>query len=258
MPWTIEHALTLIPATVIFIIFAIWLGNKLRYKSEKIRLIPIHIISGLLVILEIIKQVKSVSNGYDLYHLPLHFCGMFVFLFPAFSLCRGKSEYVARLLTTISGLMMIGVMTIMPNVVYGDDDIINFFTSFWAFHTVIFHNIVLLGILLIFTLNLFKPRYQNDYKIVFISYTIYCLVVAPISLTLEINYNNFHSCAVPLIENWRLAWIDTMGYFGQILYTGCAIILTISFGLFIYYIYTKLIKLYKIIYNRKYHYDVIG
>ena len=125
-----------------------YFGDKLLYKPEKYRLIPIHIISVLLVSLEIVKQIIGNKGGFDLYILPLHFCGLFVFLFPAFSLCRDKSKRAIRLITTISGLMMIGVMSIMPNVVYGNDDILSFFDDFLSFHTVFFHNLVLLGVIL--------------------------------------------------------------------------------------------------------------
>ena len=258
MAWTIEHFYTLPITIIVLLIFAIWLGKKMEHLDEKYRLIPIHIISFILVALEILKQFKSYDNGYDLYHLPLHFCGMFVFLFPAFSLCQGKSKYVARLLTTLSGIMLTGFMIIMPDIVYGDDDIRDFFVNFWAFHTVFFHNLVLLGTFLIFTLKLFKPRYHGDYKIVLLSYTIYCALIAPVSLILDTNFNNFCRCSMPFIEEWRLVWIDTLGYFGQLLYTSCAMIGTIGFGILMYFVYTKLIVLYNYILRKHSKYEIIG
>lgn len=258
MPWTYEHFFTLPITVVIFIFFATWLGDKLLYKPEKYRLIPIHIISVLLVSLEIVKQIIGNKGGFDLYILPLHFCGLFVFLFPAFSLCHGKSKRTIRLITTISGLMMIGVMSIMPNVVYGNDDILYFFDDFLSFHTVFFHNLVLLGVILIFTLDLYEKPKLGDYKLLISVFAMYCILIAPLSLIFETNWNNFHHCNVSFVDNWRIAWINMFGYFGQILYTICASALTTGFSMVIYFVYTKILAWYERYKEKRYIYDYIG
>ena len=42
--WTHAHVVTLLPAIAVYIVVAIILGVLLRNASEKVRMIPIHII----------------------------------------------------------------------------------------------------------------------------------------------------------------------------------------------------------------------
>ena len=253
MPWTYEHFLTLPITVAIFIFFATWLGDKLQNAPEKYRLIPIHIISAILIILEIIKQVYSICIGYNLHHIPLHFCSLFVFLFPAFSVCKGKLKRTVRLINTLAGLMMIAIMAIMPNIVYNNTDINTFFTDFLSFHTVFFHNLVILGILLIFTLDLYEKPRHGDYKVVISSFVIYSIIAATLALLLNTNFNNFCRCGVEFIDIFvRQSLINVLGYFGQILYSICVGFTTTSFGVLLYFIYVKILAWYE---KYKWHKD---
>ena len=90
--WTKWHAMTIIPVFVAGIAFSILLGYLLRNQSEKIRLIPVQIIAVVIIVLEIIKQTFSIIEGYDLYHIPLHFCSLFLFLIPLAAFYNGKHK----------------------------------------------------------------------------------------------------------------------------------------------------------------------
>ena len=81
--WSPNHVKTLLPSFIIMIILGIILRIFLGKKSEKIRMIPFQICTVILLVLEVIKQVKSFADGYDLYHIPLHFCSLFLYLLPA-------------------------------------------------------------------------------------------------------------------------------------------------------------------------------
>ena len=80
--WTYKHFITLVPAVICMIVITFVLNRLLRDKPLKIRMIPFQIIAFILVVSEIIKQVISIRNGYDLYHIPLHVCSLFVILIP--------------------------------------------------------------------------------------------------------------------------------------------------------------------------------
>ena len=81
--WTPEHAATLLPAVVVMIAISLLLRKWLINKSFETRMIPVKVIAVLLLLLELGKQAVSISRGYDLYHLPFHFCSLFLFMMPA-------------------------------------------------------------------------------------------------------------------------------------------------------------------------------
>ena len=65
--WTFEHAVTLIPTIFIMILITFVLKLFIGKKSLKVRLVPFQILAVILFISEIIKQVLSISQGYNLY-----------------------------------------------------------------------------------------------------------------------------------------------------------------------------------------------
>ena len=90
--WTYEHFITLVPSIIVMILVTFLLSILIGKKDIKIRRIPLMIISILIVILEIIKQVKSLIDGYNLYYIPLHFCSLFIFMLPLMAFYRGKKR----------------------------------------------------------------------------------------------------------------------------------------------------------------------
>ena len=233
MLWTMWHVYTFIPCMILYIVLAIFIGKWLKNKSENIRLIPIHIISGIIVILEIIKQVRSISIGYDLKNLPLHYCSLFLYLFPLASFCKGKFKKYARFLTVLSGIVVILVMCVMPRVIYNQYAIIDFFNDFGCFHTVFYHNIVFLGTCLILSLNLVDVNIKNKYWVSAGVYFSYCIVGICFALGLNVNYNQFCCSYVSGIENLRLLQIEKLGYWGQIIYIAEVTFSTVCFSMLI-------------------------
>ena len=88
--WSMEHVKTLLPALGVFLLISILLRLWLKEKPWQVRMIPIQVVAAILVLLEIGKQAVSFSRGYDLYHIPLHFCSLVLFTLPAFAFYRGK------------------------------------------------------------------------------------------------------------------------------------------------------------------------
>ena len=77
--WSQNHVKTLLPSLIIMLILSIVLKIWLGKKDEKYRMIPFQVVTIILLILEVFKQVISAIRGYDLYHIPLHFCSLFLF-----------------------------------------------------------------------------------------------------------------------------------------------------------------------------------
>ena len=200
--WTIEHLLTIIPTFIVFTIISLLLRKLLINKSYEIRMIPLKIIGIVLIVIEICKQITSFNNGYNLYHIPLHFCSLFLFLIPLIAFYRGKYHEAVRSLGTSLMLVLFIGMLIMPEVIYKSNRIRDFFSDYISFHTVFFHNLVILAFFLMISLNLHNiTNFNSNQKFVLISGIIFSLVAATMSHLLQTNFSNFLNTTVGPLEN---------------------------------------------------------
>lgn len=235
--WTELHLKTLIPTFIFEIIISIILGYLLKNKNYEIKMIPIKIISIILLLLECVKQIYSFNNGYDLYHIPLHFCSLFLYFLPLMAFYRGKYKDFINSFTVICCAMLYVFMIIYPNMVYGEGSILNFNKGFLAFHTVIFHNLVCFAFTLMITLSLYKVDTKKDTKYIFWGYLIYSVIAAIFAQILKTNYNGFYKCNVEFIDNIRLGLIQNIGWLGQLVFVSVAILIIILFGYACYWLF---------------------
>ena len=70
---------------IVLIVLRLTLGKK----DLKIRMIPFQILAVFIVLLEVGKQAVSLKLGYNPYHLPFHFCSLFLCCF-FISLAAGR------------------------------------------------------------------------------------------------------------------------------------------------------------------------
>ena len=136
--WTPEHAKSLIPALIIMIIASLILRRFLLNKDWNIRMIPFRIIAAALIILEIGKQAYSFARGYDLYHIPLHYCSLFLFSVPAMAFYTGKHKQAVQAVTCAFCASLLLFMLVYPNLIYSAWNITNFFSDFLCF----FYNLI--------------------------------------------------------------------------------------------------------------------
>lgn len=240
--WTHAHVVTLLPAIAVYIVVAIILGVLLRKASEKVRMIPIHIITILLIGLEVIKQYRAFQDGtYEFEELPLYYCSLFLFFYLFVSLYKGKDQNCFRVLTVTSGITMFVVMMVFPDIIYSEGAIQSFKTDFDCFHTVVFHNLVFLGTALMISLRLFKINFKKDLICTLSVYLMYCVVAAPTAIYLGENFNQFHHCYVPQIENLRQLFLSNMGAsFGQAFYMFCNTLTTVGFSVLMFLVIAAL------------------
>ena len=210
--WSQNHVKTLLPSFIIMIILGVVLRIFLGKKSEKIRMIPFQICTVFLLILEVIKQVKSFVDGYDLYHIPLHFCSLFLYVLPAMAFYSGKHKDKVRAITTTVCASLFLLMTIYPSVIYSGDAIAGTFKNFWDFHTTVFHTVATFTFVLIVCLDLYKPNLKKDLLAILVFFAIYCVIAGVTSQILETNFNNFYHCNVPPLENLRVSLQEPLGY----------------------------------------------
>lgn len=239
--WSKAHIKTLLPAIGIMILLSLILRAFLGKKPLKIRMIPIQIIACMLILLEIGKQVISFKNGYDLYHIPLHYCSLFLFSLPVMAFYRGRHQQTVFGVTAgVCGALFL-LMLIYPALIYSSWDIENFFRNYFAMHTVTFHNLVMLAFLLIVFLQVHTPQKKNEVKATVCFTTAFCLISSVMAQLLKTNYANFYSCNIPPLENLRLTVQGALGYWPtQILYIVIVSALTVLFTVMTYWLYRLL------------------
>ena len=240
--WTREHLITIFPTFAILLILAFLMRKLLIKKSYKIRMLPIKIISVILVIIEIGKQAYSISIGYNLFHIPLHFCSIFLYVLPLFAFYRGKwQESVRSVASAAMTALLIGMLAI-PNVIYSANRIPTFFTDFLSFHTVFFHNLVIFALFLTLALDLHKPNGERG-EVVFVTVfgAVYAVIAASASYLLQTNYSNFLNSSIGFVayitESMTLAIGETAT---KIIYTSAIALLHILLLVVTYYAYMAL------------------
>ena len=209
--WTPEHAKTLLPATVVMLFAALGLRIWLRNKPLKVRMIPLQISTCILLLLELGKQVLSLKQGYDLYHLPFHYCSLFLFIMPLMAFYRGKYRQQINTVGTSICASVFLLLMIYPNLIYSAGNVSSFFAGYFDFHTVIYHNLVIFMLMQILALDLYTPGEKKEQLAIFVAMVIFCVVAASMAHILKTNYANYYSCNVPILETVRLAVAEAIG-----------------------------------------------
>lgn len=236
--WTYEHTVTLLPALAAMVVIALVLRLFLGKKPLQIRMIPFAVLACILVALEIGKQVLSLARGYDLYHLPLHFCSLFIFVLPVMAFYRGKHMQTVSAITSAITAALFLLMLIYPNLIYPAGAVSGFFGDFFNFHTVAFHNIVMLEFLLILALNLHTPASKGERKGIVLFVLCFCAVSATMAQILQTNYANYYQCNVPIFEALRQSMQQVLGYIPtQLIYILIVSALNVVFVLLSYGLY---------------------
>lgn len=251
--WSLQHLKTLPIAILVMVVVAIILRKCLINKPLKIRAIPFFVVSALLFILEIFKQVISFADGeYDLYHIPLHYCSILIFvpLFASLYIYFGKPEKQSKVMSlAVATCTATALLTVIyPCLIYGSWNIENFFNSFFDFHTVAFHNLVIFAAILLVALNLHKPNFKEN-KLTIILFIIgFCLISSVMAQILKTNFANFYQCNIPPLESLRQMVASALGYWpAQIVYIVINSSLNLAFTIGSYFAY----KLFNNIFNKK-------
>lgn len=242
--WTPQHAKTLIPALIAMLIAALVMRKLLLKMDWRRRMIPFQIIAGLLILLEIGKQAYSFSRGYDLYHIPLHYCSLFLFSVPAMAFYHGKYRQAVQAVASAFCASLFIFMLVYPDLIYGAWDIDNYQSNFLSFHTVTFHNLVMFAFVLILALDLAEPPQKTDCKVIVCATGVFCVVAATMAQLLKTNYASFYNCNIPPLEAVRIGLQPVLGYaLSQLLFVLIVAILTVAFTVGAYWVYRLMRKL---------------
>ena len=95
--WTPQHMATLLPAVLIGFGIAVLLRLLIGRAPLFVRLVPIQLLSVAFLFLELQKQKASFESGYDLFHLPFHYCSLMLLFFPLAAFLLGCSRKPSKL-----------------------------------------------------------------------------------------------------------------------------------------------------------------
>ncbi|MBQ3491159.1 MAG: YwaF family protein [Oscillospiraceae bacterium] len=236
--WEKEQIQTLLPAIGVMAVLAIILRLTLGKREEKIRLIPLQIIAVILLALEVGKQTLSIIKGYDLYHIPLHYCSLFIYVLPVMAFYKGKHRQKVNAIGAGICAALTLLMLIYPGIIYSGANVREYFTNYFSFHTVTFHNLAMFAFPVILALELHTPQ-KGDLKAVAVFALGFTVVAGTMAQVLKTNFANFYSCNVAPLETVRLNMQEVIGVVPtQIIYVAIVAVLHIGFTVLSYVLYS--------------------
>lgn len=200
--YTLKEAILLPSLLIVYIVLGLVLRKVL--KTGKSRRIVFIIIGALLVALEIAKQVYcSIATDYDYYKLPLHFCSLYIVLYPLSHWFNEKCSKIFKPMAFVYSIMGAVLLYAFPHSLLGDTTQ-NIFGSFVNFHGFVFHQFI--PLYLVFSICF------NDYKASFldcvpcsIGILVYASYAIPCAYYFNVNYVNILYSTIPFVEKIRIA-----------------------------------------------------
>lgn len=187
-PWTINEVVVLGTSLAVMLAITCVLHYFLHEKSFEVRSIPLKVIAGFMIILEVIKQVYFIFNGYTPQWLPFHFCSLFFVWFALAQFAKGGLAQVGRVMGLVTCVLLCIVFYITPRTIVGES-CSHLFSSFYNFHTVLYHNLVFQYFFITLALNMYQPE-DRDYFYIFASFSVYLPIVVCASYLTGYNYTN--------------------------------------------------------------------
>lgn len=140
--WTRDDAIAIPIMLLIVIVMTIAFHFLLKNKSEKIKNIPLHVIAGLLIALEIAKQIYFIVDGYVLYAAPIHFCSLIILIICLAQFLPKKIAKFFYVPSVIFSLIVLVLLLVHPHSMIGNASTL-MFATFPMFHTFMFHSLVI-------------------------------------------------------------------------------------------------------------------
>lgn len=192
--WGVNEGKVLPISLFITILITVIIVFLLRKKSENIRRIPLIIITTIMLLLEVVKQVYFLCTGYDLWALPLHFCSLSLYFFSFASYGKGRLRRLGDVFALSGTIVVLIAFLISPQNIIGHA-CDNVFATFLTFHTFAYHHLMFLYYFILVGSHLIKPQ-LSDIKYLIIIVLAYSIVAIIAGYSLNVNfcsvlYNNY-------------------------------------------------------------------
>lgn len=186
---------------LLLITISLWL--LLRHRGKVAQSIPFIVITLALIAGEVAKQVISYRQGYNLWHLPLHFCSTYFLWFSLAEFSFGKMRRTMQNIAFVATMYLFVAFYVSPRGVLGDacEDV---FADYFTAHSFFYHHLVILYMMLSIAFKRFKPK-KSDAWVWIICFACYFAVAATCAYTFDKNYFNIlDSESFPPLESFRL------------------------------------------------------
>ena len=195
--WSAKEKIILPIMIVVLLIFAIGICLLTRNKSERIKRLPLFIITIILLILEVTKQIYNICIGYDLWAIPLHFCSLFMFFYSFSNFGKGKLKRFGDIMTVCCTFLVIVLFYLNPSNIIGES-CENVFANFSNFHTFTYHHLLFLYYFIFLGSNLIVAKF-SDLIYIIIGISSYAVVAITFAFSLNVNFCSIlHNSFAPL------------------------------------------------------------
>lgn len=211
------------------ILISILLHFLLKNKSEKVKRIPLIVISLLLIILEVAKQIYFFANGvYTVKQLPAHFCSLIVVIIALSEFLPKKLSKYLEVPSVVFPIMTILLVLVHPNSMIGNSSSA-IFKDFPNFHAFMFHALVIAYPIIKITLVKFNLKLKYCFSLIccilfYISYAI------PIAFINDCNYLNILWNVFEPLEKFRVKY-------GQVCYEIVWFLICVAISIVVYLIW---------------------
>ena len=229
--WSAKEKIILPIMIVVLLIFAIGICLLTRNKSEKIKRLPLFIITIIILALEVAKQIYNLCIGYDLWAIPLHFCSLFMFFYSFSNFGKGKLRRFGDIMTVCCTFLVIVLFYLNPSNIIGES-CENVFANFSNFHTFTYEHLLFLYYFIFLGSNLIVAKF-SDLIYIIIGISSYAVVAITFAFSLNVNFCSIlHNSFAPL-EAIRTAC-------GNIVYLICLFAVGILASCAVYIVFTIL------------------
>ena len=229
--WSAKEKIILPIMIVVLLIFAIGICLLTRNKSEKIKRLPLFIITIIILALEVAKQIYNLCIGYDLWAIPLHFCSLFMFFYSFSNFGKGKLKRFGDIMTVCCTFLVILLFYINPSNIIGES-CENVFASFSSFHTFTYHHLLFLYYFIFLGSNLILAKF-SDLWYILIGIVSYAIVAVTFAYSLNVNFCSILHNSVGFLEAIR-------GSAGAVVYTLVLFTIGVLGAMAVYVVYTLL------------------
>lgn len=190
--WTKESIVVFWSSFAVLLALAILVYFLVRNKSQKIKMLPIYITSGILIATTLVYQIQEIVQGYDLNSLPVQFCYFFV-LWPLLVVCtKGKVQnFFLKISFAFSTTIFVAMVT-NPIPIYGDAINALYYNHTFEFGYV-FHEMIIFYFLLFCFLKPVEIKLK-DWVVCLIGFGIFAATVLPCAYLLNENFSEILQC----------------------------------------------------------------
>ena len=191
-------------ALFVILTVGVVLRHVLRNATEKVRHIPLMVLTVVLLLLEIAKQTYHIVCGdWVTWYIPLHFCSYFLVWFTVALCTRGKVRQTMYACSLTGGIIVSILLLITPQMILHEATT-NIFGKFNYFHTYFYHMGVMAYWIWMLMLKVYHHEPQH-FRYTIILHVAFFFATIIGAHTFHENFTNVLGSDIKVLEELRVA-----------------------------------------------------